>query len=311
MLHCPHIPGSAETCPGAGFGSQVVEKGSPARWNMAVKPKPGWYRGDFHVHTTASDGFHSPSQVVEVARAKGLDFIAITDHNTVAAFAELAPRPDFVVIPGLEVTLDSGDFNVFGVAEERDWMKPVCTSRKRHPLADDAWTTTALMRRTAMEGLLNSINHPLLHPWGWQDRATDLRYVHCLEVWNDPLWPDNVKANPEAVALWTAWLNAGYRVTAIGGSDYHAPPGADERRPGEVLGLPTTYVYAEALSGAAILEGLHRHRVYVSIGPRVTFQAQAAGARYNIGDDLGEYDGEVEFSAAVTLDGATAGQSGL
>ena len=108
-------------------------------------------------------------------------------------------------------------------------------------------------------------------------------------------------ANPQAVALWTDWLNAGYRITAIGGNDYHEPvPKPGEDKPPERLGLPSTYVYAEELSGAAILEGLRRRRAYVSMGARVTFQAQADGRAYEIGADTGRLAGAAVFSGTVT-----------
>ena len=45
-------------------------------------------RVDLHIHTTASDGAWSPEKVVHGARAGGLDLIAITDHDTTAAFEE-------------------------------------------------------------------------------------------------------------------------------------------------------------------------------------------------------------------------------
>ncbi len=81
--------------------------------------------------------------------------------------------------------------------------------------------------------------------------------IICLEIWNGPSWPDYRQANPEAVDLGTDWLNAGYRITAIDGSDYHHPvPAPEPPKPPDRLGLPSTYVYAEHLSGGAILAGL-------------------------------------------------------
>ena len=38
---------------------------------------------DLHVHSTASDGTLTPSQVVKLAADKGLSAIALTDHDTV------------------------------------------------------------------------------------------------------------------------------------------------------------------------------------------------------------------------------------
>jgi hypothetical protein len=268
--------------------------------SKVLNPEAGWYRGDFHVHTNASDGVYPPALVAGIAQVEGLDFVAITDHNTIEALAELSQSSGLLVVPGIEVTLDGGDFNVFGITGWCDWMESICVGQAPVPLTGRYRTVTELMRRIAADGLLSSINHPLLEPWQWRYAAADLGYIHCLEIWNDPYWPGNAHANPQAVALWTAWLNAGFRITAIGGSDYHCPPRPEEGEPGMRLGLPSTYVAAEELSAVAILEGLRRHRAYVSIGPRVTFQARHDDTIYEIGDDLGQLRGEIEFMATLS-----------
>jgi predicted metal-dependent phosphoesterase TrpH len=52
-------------------------------------------RIDLHAHSTASDGTSAPTDVVRRARAAGLDVLALTDHDTVAGYAEAcAARPD-------------------------------------------------------------------------------------------------------------------------------------------------------------------------------------------------------------------------
>ena len=43
---------------------------------------------DLHLHTTASDGVMSPSEIVRYAKAKGLQAIAITDHDTIEGLEE-------------------------------------------------------------------------------------------------------------------------------------------------------------------------------------------------------------------------------
>ena len=227
-----------------------------------VNPQAGWYHGEFHAHTYYSDGDYSPNQLIELALAEGLDFLAITDHNTIDAFREVSQEPDLLIIPGLEVTLTEGHFNVFGISGWLDWMEPICVGQITTSLTGQFRTTTDLIRHIAATGLLTSMNHPLLKPWEWRDETTDLRFLNCLEIWNDPSWPDNVQANPRAVALWTDSLNAGYRLTGIGGSDYHRPaPRPGENKPAERLGLPCTYVYASELSTPAILAGLRQRAV--------------------------------------------------
>ena len=117
--------------------------------SRVLNPIPGWYRGDFHAHTNFSDGYYSPSQLVEVARAEGLDSITITDHNTIDAFSKFGEEPTIIIIPGLEVTLKDGHFNVFGMEGWLDWMEHICTGQNTPELRGIYGTTTALMKRTS------------------------------------------------------------------------------------------------------------------------------------------------------------------
>ena len=273
-----------------------------ADWSLSkvYNPRPGWYRGELHVHTVHSDGTHPPAQLAEWAKADGLDFLAITDHNRVDAFQQPYPPSDFLLIPGMEVTLQNGHFNVYGLQGRYDWLENVCIGMFTIKLSGKYETTTKLMRRTASLGLINSMNHPMRTPFNWRDGETELQYIHCLEIWNKPDAPDTNGSNSQAIALWTEWLKAGYRATAIGGSDHHTlKPFPGQKRSTERLGWPRNYVYAENLSGAAILAGLCAHRVYVSMGPEVSFQAQFNDTVYTIGADLGEVAGEIRLLADV------------
>jgi hypothetical protein len=200
----------------------------------------------------------------------------------------------------MEITLQNGHFNVYGIQGRLDWMENICIGYLTVRLAGKYLTTTDLMRRMVSQDLLISINHPLRTPFEWRDNATELRYVHCVEIWNRPDWPDTIRSNPRAVALWTRWLNEGYRITAIGGSDHHvSKPRPGEQILTERLGWPRNYIYAEELSGAAILAAVRQRRVYLSLGPQVTFQAENDGTTYDIGADLGEVSGMLELTATV------------
>ena len=75
---------------------------------------------DLHVHTTASDGQYTPSQIVEKAAEKKLKAIAITDHDTIAGLeeAEVAGRKlGLTVVPGIElnITFPTGEFHLLGL----------------------------------------------------------------------------------------------------------------------------------------------------------------------------------------------------
>ena len=64
---------------------------------------------DLHLHTTASDGVMSPSEVVRYAKSKGLKAIAITDHDTIEGLEEglsEGKRIGFEVISGIEISAE-------------------------------------------------------------------------------------------------------------------------------------------------------------------------------------------------------------
>ena len=59
-------------------------------------------RADLHSHTIASDGKLTPLALLERARAADLELLAITDHDSIAAYAELPEVTGLKVIPGVE-----------------------------------------------------------------------------------------------------------------------------------------------------------------------------------------------------------------
>jgi len=72
------------------------------------------------VHTSHSiDGSCSVEEVVAAAKAKGLDGVAITDHNSIAGHPEVEKfsKGGFLVIPGVEVTSADGHIVGLGVSK--------------------------------------------------------------------------------------------------------------------------------------------------------------------------------------------------
>lgn len=64
---------------------------------------------DLHVHTKYSgDASINPRELIKVAKARGLDGIAVTDHDTTRGWAHFSVDDDFTVIQGIERTTDHG-----------------------------------------------------------------------------------------------------------------------------------------------------------------------------------------------------------
>ncbi len=250
LLGVPNArPGSS-----AAYEARITFERHPGVTSFApapLKAAPGWYRGDLHMHTAHSDGScltqsgaqsgaRAPCPVyrtVLAAQARGLDFIAITDHNTTShyeAMAELQPAFDqLLLIPGREVTTFQGHANVFGPTAFIDFR-----------LGDPAVPTIkALQDAVAAAGGVFSINHPsspsgeMCMGCGWTVPNTDYSEVQSIEVANggsQRAQGGGVEGPLFGVPFWEAQLNAGHRITAVGGSDNHdagLPPETPGRRP--------------------------------------------------------------------------------
>lgn len=75
---------------------------------------------DLHVHTTASDGQYTPSQIIEKAYDKNIGVIAITDHDTIAGIDEgaaAARKHGITFVPGTELNINfpTGEFHLLGL----------------------------------------------------------------------------------------------------------------------------------------------------------------------------------------------------
>jgi predicted metal-dependent phosphoesterase TrpH len=67
-------------------------------------------RGDFHTHSTASDGVKTPTQLVDLVASQGVVYHALTDHDSTEGIAEArvaaARHPNYTLIPGVEMGTD-------------------------------------------------------------------------------------------------------------------------------------------------------------------------------------------------------------
>jgi predicted metal-dependent phosphoesterase TrpH len=93
--------------------------------------------GDFHIHTRASDGAHTPSEVVRLAADVGLSWMSITDHDTMGAYEEAIPAAEATGIGltyGVELStsLNRKDCHllVYGMAPDHPVMRETLESQK-------------------------------------------------------------------------------------------------------------------------------------------------------------------------------------
>lgn len=251
----------------ADYTARITFDRSPVFHGFAAAPLkagPGWYRGDLHLHTQHSDGACASRsgkrvpcplfKTLEAAAARGLDFVAVTDHNASSHVQDLAELQgyydDLLLIPGREVTTFRGHANVLGMTAPLDFQLGSPRAPTLARILDQAEAAQALV----------SINHPALPSGeacmgcGWT-AETDFARIPAIEAINGAM-----SSGPlSGVAFWEARLNAGLRVTAVGGSDNHDPTLGGLR----AMGVPTTVVQAEDLSQDAILAAIRAGHAFV------------------------------------------------
>jgi hypothetical protein len=168
--------------------------------------------GDFHAHTRFSDGLLSPLDLVIQAERRGLDVLAVTEHNTTwpaqisRAFSRAVGGP--TVIIGEEVTAARYHVHGLGLTERVDASLPldaVIDEVHRqggvviaaHPVR--RFWPALVPARGRLDGA--EVMHPGAYAWGNRDgtrwRWDDMRDYYLDEV------------------------ATGRRFTAIGSSDYH------------------------------------------------------------------------------------------
>ncbi len=208
----------------------------PAR-TLPASPGRRWLAGDLHTHTVHSDGVQTVPELARFAAGLGLDFIAVTDHNTVSHHRELpaaAARYGITLLPGQEVTTAGGHAGALGEVGWIDFRLPA-----------DAW-----LEQTERRGGLLSVNHPIAGQVSWT--LPMQRRPPLVEVWHwswlDPRWT-------MPLAWWLAWDPD---AVPVGGSDWHRP-GSDAPP-----GTPTTWVECAGDGPAAVLDGLRHGRVAIS-----------------------------------------------
>ena len=214
---------------------------------------PGWYRGDLHCHSLHSDGAWDVPDLVQFARERALDFIALTDHNTVSGLAQLDSLADdnLLTIGGMELTTYHGHALMLGTRQWHEWRQI------------NGRTITDNAREILNEGIFFIIAHPLTPGdpvctgcrWQYQEMMPGI--APAVEIWNREWAP----YNEDGLNLYYSWLNRGCRLVATAGSDMHRRPDSDAQS-GAV-----NVVYAEELSESAVLNAVRRGRLYLSSGP--------------------------------------------
>jgi predicted metal-dependent phosphoesterase TrpH len=214
-----------------------------------IPARPVTFRGgyrvleaDFHAHTRFCDGFLSPFDLVLQAQRRGLDVLAITEHNVTYPafvgrwFARRVGGP--TVLIGEEVTARRFHLHGVGLTRRVDASAPL------HDVIADIHAQGGVAIAAHPVGRFREAFVPeldrldaseVMHPLAFQERGPGWRWAEMRDFYEGA-------------------LAAGHRLTAVGSSDYHF---------GSPLGVCRTLVFATDDGDAAVLDALKAGRTVV------------------------------------------------
>jgi hypothetical protein len=295
--------------------------------SVALLPKIGsasegaadgsWLVGDLHCHTVYShdvwggpgddntgpeDAYTlgwKPGEQIAIAELRGLDFLAITDHNDVRALTDPGyTSSKLTLLRGYEHSLSHGHAGC---------LIPGITDVFHLDTSTDAGALALRDAVHAAQGLF-ILNHPFYdNGWGY----TPAVRPDSIEVWNIS-WPyrhvaPNVPSTPavsdnyKSLPYWEeSFLSTG-KMPATGGSDNHYRATTAVQG----VGQPTTWVFAKDRTPESILDGIRAGRTGVSAeppsmgGPHIELTAHSGSTTWMVGDTVPASAGQVTVVARV------------
>lgn len=261
----------------AASGTKAVDLGVIELAFQPEHQKLGWYAGDLHQHSNYSDGKNNVHEVVISNLAAGAAYGFLTDHNEVGGLEIWNNSKLLQGYGGIEITTEMGHFNALGYDKVYKW-----------DFSNEREGILAMIETVQNAGGFIQMNHPfavgLLGYRGHWDLAS---HFDGIEVWNGKA-KINTGENLKTKKKWFELLNAGYRITATGGSDNHDIYGGyeyariDEQFRGLLSGQPYTFVNVKELTKESVIAALKNGHSYLSNGPLIDFRIDGKVSGYEV-----------------------------
>jgi len=189
---------------------------------------------DFHIHSQYSDdAIGSPKEILKQVRKKGLQGMAITDHNTIKGglIGQKLSTDSFLIIPGMEISTKDG--HLIALNMTKSVPKNLSLQETIDMIKNEGGTPIIPHIYRTMSGVK-------------EEKLIEVQHnIKALEVYNGCSQP---KTN-----LRTANLAKKYNLGGTGGSDSHDP---------RYAGLAYTLIDTTDLSIDTIMTEIEKKRTW-------------------------------------------------
>lgn len=107
-------------------------------------------KGDFHIHSTFSDGGLTPKEIITLAKKEDVDILSITDHNCTLGIDEAinaGKSLNITVIPGVELStrFKNSRVHILGYFKDESYKNELFTEILRYVKEDKVYKIKKLL----------------------------------------------------------------------------------------------------------------------------------------------------------------------
>lgn len=226
-----------------------------------------WYSADIHQHSDIGDGASPIKELYKAQLAAGLNYHAVSDHDSVgndANLAALAKQTGRPFLPSLEVSPGWGHWGILGVDYSKEPISPNLTPAEIIKAGHDM-------------GAVVVVNHPYTD-YGFFNNREGVRGAYdegsedfdLLEIQSTIDLTDPKNIDKRALDLAMSYWNKGSKKYLSSGSDQH------DVTSGLYPGIIRMYAFIEGeISPAKYMQSIKNGSSYVTMGPIITPKADS------------------------------------
>lgn len=240
-----------------------------------------WWAVELHTHSSVKEGKNTISEIIQMAKEQGADALALSEHDTLAQFNEVAfkQEQDLTLLHSYEWTSKKGHIGMHGPAL-LGWSATI----------PNTVTPAEAIAKGYQGGATLIVHHPFAPGSSHWTGGYDPR-LNALEVWSGHYFVPDVDEEAQAQAFltaenqksiglaaekgiswWDGLLKQGIRIPITAASDYHRWP--------QRVTEPCTLVYAPDKSEKSLIKAIregHTMGVRNPRSPRLYLEADLNG----------------------------------